>query len=278
APKAKSATPSEDEFVLRYQMQPGETLIYEVTHVGKTKTRVSGEEETSNFHTVSHRRFDVNSSEDEKFTFDHVIAHVEMTQQTGDADELRWDSESGEEAPSMFKQVASQIGETLATIQINPRGQQVEREDFGGSKANLGMGELTLAFPDEPVSLGGSWSIPREIKVRTPEGEVKEIKIQERYTLKTVKTGVATIEVRSEPITPIFEESIKAQVVQQLSDGKIRFDIDAGQMLSKELSWDETVVGFQGANSLMEYRARMTERLVNDESEVALFGPASSRR
>ncbi|MEM6691086.1 MAG: hypothetical protein AAF664_16780, partial [Planctomycetota bacterium] len=44
APKAKSATPSEDEFVLRYQMQPGETLIYEVTHVGKTKTRVSGEE------------------------------------------------------------------------------------------------------------------------------------------------------------------------------------------------------------------------------------------
>lgn len=45
-----------------------------------------------------------------------------------------------------------------------------------------------------------------------------------------------------------------AQVVQQLSNGIIRFDIDNGHMLSKQLDWDETVIGFQGANSLMEYR------------------------
>ena len=59
-------------------------------------------------------------------------------------------------------------------------------------------------------------------------------------------------------------DAIRAQVIQQLSNGSIRFDLDAGHMLSKELTWDETVVGFQGPESMMEYRARMTERYLAD--------------
>ncbi len=70
-------------------------------------------------------------------------------------------------------------------------------------------------------------------------------------------------------LTPIDEESIKAQLVQQLSNGTIRFDVDAGRVLSKQLDWDETVVGFQGANSLMEYRARLTETLVKEPVRTA---------
>ena len=62
-------------------------------------------------------------------------------------------------------------------------------------------------------------------------------------------------------LTELSTYLLKAQVLQQLSNGTIRFDIDAGHMISKELIWDETVVGFQGANSMMEYRARMTETL-----------------
>ena len=91
---------------------------------------------------------------------------------------------------------------------------------------------------------------------------VKVIKIQERYTLEKVQTGVATLSLRSEPLTPMNEESVRAQVVQQLSNGEIRFDLDNGRMLSKQLDWDETVVGFQGPNSLMEYQAGMSERLL----------------
>jgi hypothetical protein len=89
------------------------------------------------------------------------------------------------------------------------------------------------------------------------------------YTLEKVKTGVATLSIKSEPLTPINDESVRAQVVQQLSNGAIRFDIDNGRMLSKQLDWDETVVGFQGANSLMEYRARLTESLVDDVQRTA---------
>lgn len=255
--------------LLRYDLSQGQRLNYEVTHVAKTKTRIQGKEEISQVHTVSKRYWDVTTVKGDAMTFDHVIASVDMMQQQGDAEEIRWSSESGEKPPRRFNQVASRIGKKLSTVTINPRGQETDRQDDEGSKASLGMGSLSIAFPEEPIEIGGSWSIPREIKTRTDDGLVKTIKIRELYTLEKVSTGVATILIKSEPLTPISEESVRAQVVQQLSNGTIKFDIDAGHMISKELNWDETVVGFQGPNSLMEYRARMTEQLTDEVVRTA---------
>ena len=257
------------KYLLRYALDDGQQLNYEVTHVAKTKTRIKGEEEISQVHTVSNRHWAVTAATDAEMTFDHVVDDVEMTQQQGDKEEIRWSSQSGEKPPRVFSKVAERIGRTLSTISINERGQETDREDHGGTKASLGMGSLTLAFPENAIAVGESWSIPREIKTRTDDGLVKPIKIRELYTLEKVKSGVATLSIRSEPLTPIDEESVKAQVVQQLSNGTIRFDVDAGHMISKELNWDETVVGFQGPNSMMEYRARMNEQLVDDITRTA---------
>ncbi|KAA5547053.1 hypothetical protein FYK55_01140 [Roseiconus nitratireducens] len=261
----KVATTAEPEtYLLRYSLTEGQRLNYEVTHVAKTKTRLQGKEESSQVHTVSQRHWQVADVNDKDMTFDHVVDSVEMTQKQGDQEEVRWSSTSGELAPPVFAKVAERIGHTLSTVSINARGQETNRVDNGGSKASLGMGSLSLALPEEPIAVGDSWSVPREIKTRTDEGLVKPIKIRELYTLEKVSTGVATLSIRSEPLTPIDEPSVQAQVVQQLSNGEIKFDLDAGHMISKELNWDETVVGFQGNNSLMEYRARMTERLVDN--------------
>ena len=202
-------------------------------------------------------------------TFNHIVDSVEMTQQQGGAEEVRWDSREEETPPGIFEKVAEQLGKVLSTVSVDARGQEVNREDNGGTKASLGMGSLTLALPEKPIAVGASWSVPREVRTRTEDGEVKTIKIRELYTLEKVKTGVATLSIKSEPLTPINDDSVRAQVVQQLSNGSIRFDIDNGRMLSKQLDWDETVVGFQGANSMMEYRARMTESLVDDIQRTA---------
>ncbi len=258
-----------EKYLLRYQLKPGEQIHYEVTHVAKTKTRLKGAEGVSQVHTVSNRHWAVGEVRGEEATFDHVIDAVEMTQQQDDMEEVRWNSNSGEQAPKVFVRVEEQIGKVLATVTVNSRGQELSREDNGGTKATLGMGSLTLALPEKAMAVGDSWSVPREVKTRTGDGLVKPIKIREVYTLEKVKTGVATLSLRSEPLTPMADESIRAQVVQQLSNGTIRFDIDNGRMLSKQLDWDETVVGFQGANSLMEYRARLTERLVDGVQRTA---------
>lgn len=259
-----------ESYTLRYDLKQGETIPYEVTHVAKTKTSVRGDDEITNVRTVSRRHWEVvDVTNDGHMVFDHVIDSVEMTQQVADRDEIRWNSDSGEEAPAAFRLIAERIGSKLATVTVNARGQEIERENHGGTEASLGMGALTLSFPAEPVAVGGSWTVPREIKARNEDGSVKTIKIREVYTLDKVKSGIATLLIRSEPLTPIDHESVRAQIVQQLSNGKLKFDLDAGRMVSKQLDWDENVVGFQGPTTALEYRARMTESLVETPTRTA---------
>lgn len=253
-------------YLLRYKLQPDEKLHYEVTHTAKTKTQINGDEETSDMNTISHRHWAVKDAQSDSMTFGHVLDSVSMTQSTNDAPATRWDSSTSSTPPDVFAPVAKKIGQEISTITINARGQQLDREEAEGSpSADLGMGSLTLAFPETPLKIGDSWSVPRQIRVRENE-EQKVIKIRELYTLIKVRTGVATLTVRSEPLTPINSQSVAAQVVQQMSNGEIRFDIDAGRMLEKRLDWDENVVSFRGPNSEMSYRAQLTENLVPSET------------
>lgn len=264
----KAQTPP--QYTLRYRFDAAETVRYEVTHIAKTKTRLRGAEEVSQVHTVSEKVWKFKPGGDaDRMTFEHSVAKVDMMQQTGEKPEIRWSSDSASEPPVEFASIAEQLGTPLSTVSISPRGEELDRTTHAGSEAQLGMGGLTLSLPEEPIAIGGSWFVPREVKVRAESGEVKAMKVREVYTLEKVETGVATLSIRSEVLTPIEEESIKAQLVQQLSNGSIRFDIDGGRVLSKQLDWDETVVGFQGANSMMEYRARLTETIAEPAVRTA---------
>ena len=277
--QAASKSNTEQTYLLRHKLHSNQKIRYQVTHVAKTKTRINGTEEIANVHTTSIRAWNVRDAQPTEMTFEHQIESVAMTQQNGDAEEIRWDSTTGEEPPKVFSVVAEQIGGPLATVTIDEKGDEIRRESHAGSKSSLGMGSLTLSLPAEPVAVGTKWAVPSEIQVRTDDKMVKTIKVRQVFTLKKVKTGVATIAIKSETLTPIHDESIKAQVVQQLSNGSLRFDIDNGYLLGKELNWDETVVGFQGAGSMMEYRARMTEELVNEDTvKNAKAANDSSRR
>ena len=246
ADESDAKSGDKEKYLLRYSLDAGEQVRYEVTHVAKTKTRIRGAEELSQVHTVSQRHLDVVESEKSKITFNHIVDSVEMTQQQGEAEEVRWNSRDEETPPAVFEKVAEQLGKTLSTVSVDARGQELTRKDNGGTKASLGMGSLTLTLPEQPMAIGESWSASREVKTRTENGEVKTIKIRELYTLEKVKTGVATLSIKSEPLTPIKDESVRAQVVQQLSNGTIRFDIDNGRMLSKQLDWGRNCRRFPG--------------------------------
>ncbi|WP_164102374.1 hypothetical protein [Candidatus Laterigemmans baculatus] len=259
---------AEADYALQYKFRQGEQVRYRVVHMAKTKTRMGDTEETSQVRTVSVKVWDITEVNDEGDTrFNHGVASVEMSQQAGDAEEIRWDSTSDDIPPVQFSQVAERLGRTLGSVLINSQGQVKERSEGSGGSSSLGMGDVTMPLPANRVKVGDNWAVPREVRARNEAGTQKIIKIRELYTLEKVQTGVATISVRSEPLTPIEDQAVKSQLVQQLSNGTIRFDIDAGRVLSRQLDWDETVVGFQGASSMMEYRARLTEELEASESQ-----------
>ena len=249
-------------YLLRYKFAKGEQVEWKVVHLGTTETKIQGNTQTSKSRSVSTKVWRVADVDAEgNFTFSHTVTNVNMWQQLSDRPEVRYNSETDTEIPAEYQQVAKTVGVPLATVTITPKGEIVDRE---GTKANekFGVGGIVMLLPDKPVKADSRWYEPSELQTRLPDGRVKKIKIRKNYTLKKVQTGVATIAVKTEVLTPVNDARIESQLVQQLTDGTIKFDVDAGRVISKEMNWDETVVGFNGADSMMKYLARFTEELL----------------
>lgn len=259
---AKKKVAVEPEHLLQYQFQPDELIRWKVTHIGTTETTIQGNTQTSKSRSVSTKQWRVTKVDDEgNMTFTHSVSDVEMWQKLSDRPEVSYNSQADKEVPAEYQQVASTLGRPLATVTVSKNGQVIDRE--GTTPAvNLGFGDIVMLMPPQAVKIGSQWYEPSEIRGRLADGTSKRIKVRKMYTLEKVQTGVATISVRTEVLTPINDAKLESQIIQQLSNGTIRFDVDAGRLLSKQMDWDETVVGFNGADSQLKYLARITEELV----------------
>jgi hypothetical protein len=259
---AKASTvnsPSGERYLLRYNLKPNTKIISQVTHLAKTTTKINDVEQASQSRTVSRKVWTItNVARNGDMTFVHHVESVDMSQQVGDGEELKYNSTNDKKPLEVFKKVAESIGQPIATVTISATGQVVHRTEEALG-ANLGMGDITIPMPDEAIVIGDQWETSREIRVRRTDGTPKTIKVRELYTLDKVNAGVATIGVRSEPLTPLTEPEIEAQALQQMNNGTIKFDLDSGRLISKGLAWDKTVVGFSGPGSLMDYSARFDE-------------------
>jgi hypothetical protein len=256
-------------YLLRYQFTKGEQAEWKVVHLGTTETKIQGNTQTSKSRSVSTKAWRVTDVDAEgNFTFTHSVTTVNMWQQLSDRPEVRYNSETDTVIPAEYQQVAKTVGVPLATITISPKGDIVGRE---GSEANekFGVGGIIMLLPEKPVKAGSRWYEPSELHTRLPDGRVKKISIRKNYELEKVQTGVATISIKTEVLTPVNDPRIESQLVQQLTAGTIKFDVDGGRVISKEMNWDETVVGFNGADSMMKYLARFTEELLPAESAAS---------
>lgn len=273
AKKELTETPSPmggETYLLRYKFTPGLRIVSEVTHMAKTDNKIDSTAQDADSRTVSHKTWDVTKVEDGNMTFEYAISDIDMSQRIGTGNEVRYSSKSGEQPPFQFQAAADSVGKVISTVTIDLQGLIVARSDET-NPPHLGMGDITLPVPENAVAVGATWEIPRELNIRREDGSLKRVRFRELFKLEKVSAGVASVSVASEMITIISDPKEEAQVVQQLSNGMIKFDIDAGRMISKELVWDKKVVGFSGAGSAMEYSARLDERVVATET----FKPAA---
>jgi hypothetical protein len=80
---------------------------------------------------------------------------------------------------------------------------------------------------------------------------------------------VATILVQTQVLTPVSHPAIEAKLIQQASQGHIRFDVDAGRILSQQNDLDKRVVGFRGQASSLHYLTSFTEKLIDPPVSTA---------
>jgi hypothetical protein len=252
---------AEQTYLLRYKLQAGERVVSKVFHESETQTMIAGVREDSNSRTSSIKVWEVSKVDSSgNMTFVYLIDQVEMSQSIGE-ESYQYDSRSNSDVPDVFASVAQQIGRPLATVTIDDLGELVERDrDF--KIPQLGMGELTIPFPTEAVAVGAQWHVPRDLRLKMDNGKFKLVKVRELYQLEKVSAGIATISVHTQPLTPMVDPSLEAQLLQQLSKGTIKFDLDTGRLLSKRLDWSEKVFGFKGPDSSMRYDATWQEELL----------------
>ena len=253
---------TDHSYRLEHKLKSGEQVHYEVTHLVTVKTEVQGSAQSNQSRSKSMKLWDVHDQDSSGATvFTNSIGYVDMWSETTGRQPIRYDSRDDAEPPPEYEVVAKTIGKPLSIITMSPTGEVVSREDQIG-QIDLGMGAIAVPLPDEPVKIGSTWSSPSSVTVRLEDKSVKKIKIRRQYQLEKVAAGVATIAVKTQVLTPVDDPKVESQLIQRLSQGVIKFDIDAGRVLSKQLDWDETVVSFSGPDSRMEYLGRMTEKLV----------------
>jgi hypothetical protein len=203
-----------------------------------------------------------------QISFEHSVGDVEMTRQTGDRAPEHYDSKVHVQPPPGYETVAQTIGKTVTEAVIDNRGNVIDRHDKF-PKFNLSVGDLVTPLPEKEIAVGEEWYAADEVKLPVKGGQIKVIKLRRVFRLKSVAAGLATIEFSTQVLTPVNDPHAEVQLIQHVTKGVIKFDIDAGRMLSRQLDWRDTVLGFEGADSSMSYLARFTEELVPTEPRAA---------
>lgn len=278
SPAAEGAKPQPKSYVLRYQFQPGETLRWEVVHRSRTDTTISRKRQKAETYSKSTKVWRVlDVGPDGTATFEHMVEDVQMRHEMDGRKPVRYDSRTDEQPPLGFQQVAQSVGVPLVEVTISNRGKILKRQRKKANTARQAEGEMTIPLPEKPMSVGETWSVPEQIAVKLSTGGGKRIEARHRYTLRSVKTGVATIGVSTQILTPIHDPRIESQLLKHRSRGTLRFDVDAGRVLSQQMDLDKRVVGFHTDASTVHYLTRLTETLLPPIAKTAAR-PGDKRR
>ncbi len=253
-------------YTLQHKFAKGQELRWTVTHLATVKTTIRGNSQETKSRTVSTKVWNVESIDAAgNAAIIHSVNDVDMWRKLTDRPEARYNSKTDKNPGQDFAPVAKTIGVPLTKFLISPTGKVLKRESKS-AEVEMGFGAVIIPFPETPVSVGGSWNSPSELKLRAEDGRLVKLKTRKVYTLQRVSAGVATIKVKTEVLTPVNDPKLQIKIMHYLTTGAIKFDVDAGHVISKQLDCDQTVIGFSGGESLRQYLTRFSEQWVKTPS------------
>ena len=255
-------------YELRYKLKPGDKIDFLFEQVASTKTRMSGEEENTTSRSQTAKQWEVKNVDSlGNMTFALKWISVNMWQQIGDDEPIKYNSKTDTKVPDEYQTIAQFVGETIAVFSIEKNGKIIGRvSDL--SESSFGAGEVTVPLPSKPVSLGHSWYVPTVMNATDETAKHIRLKARINYQLSKVENNNAFITFRTEVLTPIKSEKIRSTIMQQMTDGYIVFDIKRGYPIKRHVEWDEKAQGFEGADSFLTYVGRATEKVQRSSDQA----------
>jgi hypothetical protein len=90
-------------YLLRYSFEPGLVLRNEVTHLSKNSTRINSVLQDASSRTITDKTWHVLESDEQSTTFEYLVEAVDLSQQFGSNEEIRYNTkEPSEQVPVQF--------------------------------------------------------------------------------------------------------------------------------------------------------------------------------
>jgi hypothetical protein len=262
----KIASPAASKYLLKYKFGMSEELRYQVKQSSNMKSTVDGSTQSVKTQTDSvkvWRVTDVLPSGEMEFI--HLVESVKMTNETPGQQVRSFDSTSTEKPAPGFEAAARAVGQPLIKVRISPNGKVLSRTEIQPQQAAPSEDlPIMLELPDAEVAVGDKWDHVYDVVVKKQSGVETKIRTRRVCQLKEVTSGVAVIEVEYQILTPA-DPYIRAQIVERLTKGVVRFDIERGRVVQQEHNVDRREIGFASKQtaSSMHFVSRTQERLLD---------------
>jgi hypothetical protein len=257
------APPDSTTYDLRYKLSSGDVLRYDVSHRASIRSTIDQTTQAAQTKTDSVKLWkitDVLPNGDIEVM--NVVERVHMVNQLPDHDPAEYDSARDTTPPPGFEDAARSVGVPLSVVRITPRGKVIARDLKIRQQSVEEDAPVVLRLPNKPVTIGETWDEPFEVKVTLESGGTKSVQTRRRHKLTGIANGIATIQVTYQVLSPI-DATAECQLVQRLMEGDVKFDIDAGRIVSQQMDIDKRILGFAGPTSSMHYVMRMEEKLAD---------------
>ena len=271
-----SAKP-QTKYVLRYQFTPGQIIYWNVAHKAKIRTTAGGTTQTVETASDSVKVWRiVNVNAKGEITFVHSVASVHMRHKSSGREEtiMKFPLPKGKQPPPGYQSVASSVGVPLTRFVMDAQGnilRRVELRKKTQQPTSGYEGPMTIPLPKDPVAVGAKWKNSHIVSAPRKDGTYKRVRLQQRFTLQSVRHDIAKIHVESVILTPIRDPNIKIHLVQSKTAGTVTFDLQRGLVLKQDLALDEEIIGAPiGDASSMHFEMQFVEKYLANPPKSAL--------
>jgi hypothetical protein len=272
-------------FHLRYKFQRGELVFYDEQQRTTKTIKGAGLVDVTKTETSARKHYRVVSVDGVgtgllELVLDRVKMQVDFGKK---APLVKFDSQSKKQPPAQFRRVKATIGQPQVRMRLAANGELKNVQLLHQSNRRV-VGQLRSAprtdvsdpshnflvvFPQESIAVGHSWSDRIDVDVRVSKSLLRPITLQRRYSLKSVKDGLATISIKTRILTPIRDPKILTQLIQRTPSGTAVFDLARGVIVEKTMTVNKRQVGGIIEKSLMHVISKRVERLVEPTQKTA---------
>lgn len=255
---------------LAYKFQPSESLHLEykqdmtmdIRHPDFKRKMVSQVISNKHLRIIS---VDANSNA----LVEPVIDRTRMTSKQDDDPESKFDSAEGlDSCPAEYRPLLSAVGKPMVRIKFAPNGKVIEATGLNGATTAARdiekdpMLNFLIVFPDQPVRVGETWKDDFEAIAQIDKTLKQGVKLRREYRLLKLNGSQAEIELKTACLTPLRDPMIEMQIAGRLLSGKIVFDHQLGQIVSREMNVESQVLNGAGAKTVVNTVMMQTERLI----------------